>query len=125
MALALGAVVYHRVKKYDVHELIEFDDNVAVGIGFGAFLASLALVVRASLVGAGLDSMSQELPRTLLLSLIGVSGVIAVHATAIWFVTARVNYKDEVEMHGNTAVSIVAACASLAAALLFAAFIQR
>jgi uncharacterized membrane protein YjfL (UPF0719 family) len=125
LALALGAMVYHRLKKYDVHELIEFDDNVAVGIGFGAFLASLGLVVRASLVGAGLDSMSQELPRTLLLAVIGVSGVIAIHASAIWFVTARVNYNDEVEMHGNTAVSIVAACASLAAALLFASFIQR
>ena len=65
MALVLGAFVYHRIKKYDVHGLIEYDDNVAVGIGFGAFLASLGLVVRASLVGAGLDSMIQEWTRTL------------------------------------------------------------
>lgn len=94
-ALTFGAMVYHRMKKYDVHDLIEFDDNVAVGIGFGAFLASLGLIVRASLVGAGLDSLPHELPRTILLALIAVSGVIAINASAIWLVTSRVNYEDK------------------------------
>jgi uncharacterized membrane protein YjfL (UPF0719 family) len=125
VALVLGAFLYHRIKRYDVHALIEYDDNVAVGIGFGAFLASLGLIVRSSLVGAGIDSMSQELPRSLLLASIGVLGVFAVNAVATRFVMARVSYEDEVEMHGNIAVSIVTACASLAAALLFASFIQR
>lgn len=124
-AFAVGALLYHRMKKYDVHTLIEFDDNVAVGLGFGAFLASLGVVVRASLVGAGIDSMASELARTILLALIGILGVLAVNAAAVWFVTARINYQDEVEMHGNTAVSVVTACASLAAALLFGSFLQR
>jgi uncharacterized membrane protein YjfL (UPF0719 family) len=125
VALVFGAFVYHRITKYDVHQLIEYDDNVAVGIGFGAFLGSLGIVVRASLVGAGLDSMTSELPRTLLLGSVGVLGVIAVNAVASLLVTARVSYEEEVEMHGNVAVSVVTAGASLAVAVLLATVIQR
>ena len=125
VVLVFGAFVYHRMARYDVHELIEYDDNVAVGIGFGAFLVSLGLVVRASIVGAGLDSMAKELPRTLLLALVGILGVLVVNAVATLLVTAKVNYEDEVDMHGNVAVSTVAACASLSVAVLLAAVIQR
>jgi uncharacterized membrane protein YjfL (UPF0719 family) len=125
VALVVGSWVYHRITRYDVHQLIEYDDNTAVGIGFGAFLAGLGLVVRASLVGAGLDAMGRELPRSLLLAAVGILGVIAVHAIALRLVTTKVNYEDEVEMHGNVAVSIVSAGASLAAAMLFAVLIQR
>jgi uncharacterized membrane protein YjfL (UPF0719 family) len=125
VAFVLGAVVYHKSKKYDVHELIEYDDNVAVGIGFGAFLINLGVVVRASMVGAGLDTMTKELPRTLLLALIGVFAVIAIHAVATLIVTVGVKYEDEVEMHGNIAVSVVTAVASLSVALLLATVIQR
>ena len=125
VVLVFGSFIYHRIARHDVHQLIEYDDNVAVGIGFGAFLVSLGLVVRASLVGAGLDSMTKELPRTLLLALAGTLGVLAVNAVASLLVTAKANYEDEVEMHGNVAVSIVTACAVLAAALLLASIIQR
>jgi uncharacterized membrane protein YjfL (UPF0719 family) len=125
IVFVLGAFVYHKFKKYDVHELIEYDDNVAVGIGFGAFLVSLGVVVRASLVGAGLDAMTKELPRTLLLALFGVLGVIAINAVATLIVTVGVKYEDEVEMHGNIAVSIVTAAASLSVTLLLATLIQR
>jgi uncharacterized membrane protein YjfL (UPF0719 family) len=125
ITLVSGAFVYHKISRYDVHALIEHDDNVAVGIGFGAFLVSLGLVVRAAIVGAGLDSISRELPRTLLLALVGVLCVIVVNAVAPLLVTAKVKYEDEVEMHGNIAVSTVTACATLAAAMLLASIIQR
>ena len=125
VVFVLGAFVYHKIKKYDVHELIEYDDNVAVGIGFGAFLVSLGVVVRASMVGAGLDAMTNELPRTLLLAFVGVLGVIAINAVATLIVTIGVKYEDEVEMHGNIAVSVVTAVASLSAAMLLATVIQR
>lgn len=125
LVLVLGGFIYARIAKYDVHELIEYDDNVAVGIGFGAFLVSLGLVVRASLVGAGMDSLTQELPRSLLLGSLGVVGVIAVSAVASLLVTFKIDYEDEVEMHGNVAASTVVAGSSLAIALLIASFIQR
>lgn len=125
VALVFGAFVYQRITRYDVHQLIEYDDNVAVGIGFGTFLASLGLVVRGSLVGAGLDSLTRELSRTLLLASFGVLSVIAVNAVAALLVTAKVKYEDEVEMHGNVAVSVVTAGASLAVAILLASIIQR
>ncbi len=125
VVFVLGAFVYHKIKKYDVHELIEYDDNVAVGIGFGAFLVSLGVVVRASMVGAGLDAMTNELPRTLLLAFVGVLGVIAINAVATLIVTIGVKYEDEVEMHGNIAVSVVTAVAALSAAMLLATVIQR
>lgn len=53
LVLVLGAIVYQAITRYDVHSLLEFDDNIAVGIGFGAFLVSLGIVLRASMVGAG------------------------------------------------------------------------
>jgi uncharacterized membrane protein YjfL (UPF0719 family) len=120
----LGALVYVRIAKYDVHELIEYDDNLAVGIGFGAFLVSLGLVVRASLVGAGTDLML-EAPRSLLLGALGVLGVIAVSAVASLLVAFKIDYEDEIEMHGNVAASTVVAGSLLAVALLIASFLQR
>lgn len=123
--LVCGAFLYHRFERYDVHELIEYDDNVAVGIGFGAFLVSLGLVVRGSLVGAGLESLGLELPRTLVLALVGIAGVIGLNVIATLLIAWNVRYEDDVEMHGNVAVSTVTACASVAAAVLIASFIQR
>jgi hypothetical protein len=61
----------------------------------------------------------------MLLAVFGGLGVIAVNTLAVRIVTLKLNYEDEVEMHGNTAVSIVAACASLASAVLLATIIQR
>ncbi len=125
VVFVVAAYAYHRIARYDVHELIEYDDNVAVGIGFGAFLVSLGLVVRASIIGAGLEPLSTELLRALLLAFVGTLGVLATSAMATRMLTAKLNYEDEVEMHGNVAVSSVTATATLAAAMLLASIIQR
>ena len=123
--LVLGALAYQRTTRYDVHQLIEYDDNIAVGITFGALLISLGLIVRAALIGAGLDSLNEELPRTLLLALLGTLGVLTVHAVTTLLITTKVNFEDEVEMHGNVAFSIVTASVNVAIAMLLASFLQR
>lgn len=124
-ALVLGAFVYCQTLKYDVHQLIEYDNNVAVGLGFGALLMGLGLVVRASLVGAAMEPILPELSRTVLLALLGTGGVIAVQAMASNLVTIQTNYEEEVELHGNVAVGIVSAAVLLAVAMFIAAILQR
>lgn len=125
MLLVLGAFVYHRLTRYDVHDLIEYDDNAAVGIGFGALLISFGLVVRAAIIFAGVDTIVAELTRAVPLALFGIIAVLAVNAIAARLLTATVDYEDEVQMHGNIAFSVATACATVAAALLLASIIQK
>jgi uncharacterized membrane protein YjfL (UPF0719 family) len=39
--LCLTAMLYRKLKTYDVHRVIEFDDNAAAGLGFGSMLLSM------------------------------------------------------------------------------------
>ena len=53
VALIGGGLLYEWITRYDVHRLIEYDDNAAVGVGFGGFLVGLGIIGRSAMVGAG------------------------------------------------------------------------
>ena len=125
VVLIVASYVYARLVRYDVHQLIEFDDNIAVGIGIGALFVSLGIVLRASLVGSGAGAMGVELVRTLLLAVTGIVGVVLLTWVVPWLMNRKSSYEDEVEMHGNVAISVVTALATVASAILLAVAIQR
>ena len=123
--LALAGFVYHRLARYDVHHVIQYDDNAAAGLGFGGFLLGLGLVVRASMVGSGNFPLAGELMSTVCMGVLGLVLLSAVNTVTTLFVLPRVNYEVEVEMKRNLAAAAVIASMSLALALAIAGPLQR
>lgn len=125
LVLIGGGLLYAWLARYDVHRLIEYDDNAAVGVGFGGFLVGLGIIVRSSLVGAGAGSLGTEVLQTSILAILGVVGLMLVRSAAGRFLMPKVNYEEDVEMSGNMAVSIVSAVVLIGVAILLGAAIQR
>ena len=123
--LALAGWVYHRLARYDVHHVIEYDDNAAAGLGFGGFLLALGIVVRASLVGAGKAPLVAELLSTLCMGLLGLLLLAAINSLTTRFVLPSANYEEEVEMKRNLAAAAVIVSMTLAVALVIAVPLQR
>ena len=123
--LALAGVVYHKLARYDVHHVIQYDDNAAAGLGFGGFLLGLGLVVRAAMVGSGNFPLVGELLSTVCMGVLGLVLLSAVNTVTTLFVLPRVNYEVEVEMKRNLAAATVIVSMSLALALAIAGPLQR
>lgn len=119
--------IYGWSMKYDVHRLIEYDDNVGVGVGFGGFLAGLGLIVRATLKLADTREghLSSTLLETGLLASLGALLLLAINGIVLRLLFPKARYEHDVEMKGNLAVAIVSAAANLALALILAAILQR
>ena len=123
--LALAGFVYHKLARYDVHHVIQYDDNAAAGLGFGGFLLGLGLVVRAAMVGSGNFPLAGELLSTVCMGVLGLALLSAVNTVTTLFVLPRVNYEVEVEMKRNLAAAAVIVSMSLALALAIAGPLQR
>ena len=48
--LILGAKLYQSLASYDVHGVIEKDDNLAAGLAYGGYLSALGIILRAGTV---------------------------------------------------------------------------
>ncbi len=125
LALVVACAAYRKSMRYDVHRLIEFDDNAAVGLGFGGFLVGMGIVLRSSLVHAGKGTLGAELAISALLALLGAGLLVTVNAVVLRLLFPKTSYQEEVEMNGNLAVAAVAACVTVAAALFLASIVQR
>lgn len=124
-ALVVACAAYRKTMKYDVHRLIEFDDNTAVGIGFGGFLAGMGIVLRSALVHAGKGSIGEEMAVSGVLAFIAAVLLVAVNSLTLRVLFPRTSYEDEVEMNGNVGVAVIAACVTISVALFLASIVQR
>ena len=125
LALTLACAIYRKTMRYDVHRLIEYDDNTAVGVGFGGFLVGMGIVLRSALLHSGAGSLGSELVISGFLALLAAALLVSVNKLVLWLLFPRADYEDEVELNGNAAVAIVAAGAMIAAALFLASIVQR
>lgn len=123
--LVVGSGVFRRLKRFDVHRLLEYDGNVAVGLSFGAFLIGVGIVIRGTLIGSGLTTLTNEIARTLILSFIGVGVLTVLHSSIGRCLLGGVNLVEEVEMNHNTAIGSVVASVTIGTALLIAELIKR
>lgn len=123
--LVLASYGYQRMMRYDVHRLIEYDDNVAVGVGFGGFLVGLGIIMRSALVGSGRESLVRELVITAVMALAGAFILLVVNSRVMNLLLPKANCEEEVEMNCNVAASTVAFCATVATALFLGGIIQR
>ena len=122
--LLTGAVLYRRLCRFDIHQLIQFDDNAAAGLRFGAFLVGLGLVIRAALLRAPMTEVSHAI-QTLVLAIGGLLAFALFYPIGRHLVLWRHSNHDEVDMRGNMSVSVVDAAATLSVALLIAHAIER
>ncbi len=123
--LVIACIAYRGIMRYDVHRLIEYDDNTAVGIGFGGFLIGMGVVLRSALLHSGKGALGAELAISAFLALMAASLLVSVNTLVLRLLFPKTSYEDEVEMNGNVAVAVIAACATVSAALFLASILQR
>jgi uncharacterized membrane protein YjfL (UPF0719 family) len=124
-ALVAACAAYRKTMKYDVHRLIEYDDNTAVGIGFGGFLVGMGIVLRSTLVHAGKGPLGQEIAISAVLAIFGAALLVAVNSLTLRLLFPRNSYEEEFEMQGNVGVAAIAACVTISVALFLASIVQR
>ena len=123
--LVVGALLYRRLAHFDIHQLIQFDNNAAAGLRFGTYLAALGLVLRGALVRAPMIDLKLHGPQTLLLALGGLLSFVILYPFGRQLTLLGQSSEEEVDMHGNMAVSLADAAVTLSIALLVAFAIQR
>lgn len=123
--LFAGVYSYQRITDFDIHRLITEEGNAAAGFGFAAFLVSLGIVVRASLIGAGAHPMGQEVARTCLAALLGIAGLAAVRFFVDLIMLPKADLNLEIAADRNVAASLLAGAVYLGMALLFSVMLKR
>ena len=123
--LVLGARLYSWTAPFDVHRLIELDNNRAVGLSFGGYLVGLGIVARTSLVAAGREPAGNEILRTLTIAAVGISGLLAARIFVNLIFLKRSSLNAEISLNDNVAAGALALGGYLAAAILLAATLHR
>lgn len=121
----LAAFVFRRFKTYDVHKLIEYDNNVAVGVDYGCLLLSIGIVVRAGVVDAGAQSVFHEWLLSLLLINLGLLVLFVAYFLIGRYLSGGLNVRTEIEMRKNVALGCLQGAGVIAVAIMLAALIQR
>jgi len=120
--LIAGSHVFQAITSYDVHQVIEHDNNVAAGISFGGFLVALGIITRASLVGASSDILA-EIVTTLIIAAIGIVILVAARVIADRVILPKSPLSKEVAVDKNAGAAAVAASVFICLALVFSAAI--
>jgi uncharacterized membrane protein YjfL (UPF0719 family) len=124
LVLVIGAVLYRRLASFDIHQLIQYDNNAAAGLRFGSFLAGLGLVVRGALLRAPMTEASHALD-TLALAAGGLVAFALLYPLVRRLALLTRSSNDEVDMQGNMSVSLIDAAVTLGLALLISQAIAR
>lgn len=122
--LVVGAVLYRKLARFDIHQLIQFDDNTAAGLRFGTFLTGLGLVVRGGLLRAPITELSHG-PETLLLAIGGLAAFGLLYPLGRQLALITRSSSDEIDMHGNLSVALVDSAVTFSIALLISQSIER
>jgi len=117
--------LYRRLGRFDIQQLIEFDNNAAAGLRFGAFLAGLGLILRGAIAHAPMNELQMHAPQTLLLGLGGIGLFALLYPLGRRFTLRGQSAENQVDMHGNMSVSVVDAVITLSLAGLISQAIQR
>ena len=123
--LCLAAFVFRRWKTYDVHRLIEYDNNVAVGVDYGCLLLAIGIVVRGGVVGAGGGALWNEWVLSLLLADLGIFVLFMVYFLIGRYLSGGLDVRTEIEMRKNVALGCLQGGALIGLAIIMAALIQR
>ncbi|MDA1190642.1 MAG: DUF350 domain-containing protein [Candidatus Poribacteria bacterium] len=117
LILIVGALVFQAMTNYDVHGVIEGDDNAAAGISFGGYLVALGIVARAALMGATSD-LAVELTITAVYVVVSLVLLAAARVVADLALLPKSPLTKEVVVDKNMAAGAVAAASFIMVAAL-------
>ncbi len=123
--LVLGAVCFRRLRDYDVHRVLEYDQNPAVGLVFGSFLLGIGIITRAAVVGSGNLPLGQEITRSLLLSAVGIALLAMLDRVLAKTLLPGISRTEAVEMNRSNAIGAPLAGITLGVALIIAELLKR
>jgi uncharacterized membrane protein YjfL (UPF0719 family) len=118
--LVAGGFVFQLITSYDVHQVIEEDDNVPAGISFGGFLAALGIITGGALAGAT-GNLGDEIAITLVLATVGIFFLICARIIADRVLLPGSPLSKEVAVDRNPAAGAIAAACFICVALLLSA----
>lgn len=116
--LIIGAWVYTKTARYDIHKEIE-RRNTAAGISMSGYLAALGYIVSTALTGATSVWMD-EIVTSLAISMVGILLLVVAHVFADYAMLPKSPLVKEIVEDRNTAAGVVAATSFLLVAILFA-----
>ena len=121
--LIIGGILFQKMTSYDVHEIIEHDDNMPAGISFGGFLVAIGIIVRNSLIGAG-SNLGEELILTVLFALVGMLLLIPTRVIVDKILLPASPLSKEIKEDKNPAAGAIAAGSFIIVALIYAAAVN-
>jgi uncharacterized membrane protein YjfL (UPF0719 family) len=122
--LIIGGFVFQLVTSYDVHGVIEHDDNEAAGWSFGGWLIALGIIICAALKGAS-SNVIAELEVLLIVSFVGMLLFSGTRIFVDRLLLPGDSLSDEIAEQKNLAVGKVTCFSFITIALILYAAVEN
>ncbi len=122
--LVAGGLLFQLITSYDVHEVIEHDDNEAAGWSFGGWLIALGIIICTSLKGAS-SNILMELKVLVIVSIIGLLLFSGTRIIVDKLLLPGHSLSSEVAGQKNLAAGKVACAAFITIALILSAAVEN
>lgn len=116
--LVASGLVFQWITPYDVHKVLEDDDNMALGVTFGGFLVAVGLIANAALRGAT-SNIIAELPTVAIWSFFGLLLLSLMMVIVDKVFMPKSKLSDEIVRDKNSGAGAIAAIGFLSVAILF------
>lgn len=116
--LVLGGLAFQLITSYDIHKILEDDDNAAAGLSFGAFLVAIGIVTNAALRGAS-SNIVAELPTIGIWAAMGFLLLVLMRIIVDKVLLPKSSLSHEIKNDRNVGAGAIAAVGFLSVALLF------
>ncbi len=117
--LVAGGLLFQFITAYDVHHVIEHDDNLAAGLSFGGYLVSIGIIMRVALKGAG-SNLFVETLTTVILAVFGVALLVFARVIVDKVLLPMNPLSQEISVDRNIGAGAVAAASFISVALVYA-----
>lgn len=116
--LVFGGVIFQKITSYDVHQVIEDDDNAAAGLSFGGFLVAIGIITKVSLAGASSNILA-DTTTAVMIAAAGLVLLVLVRTIADKVILPSSPLSKEIAVDKNMAAGAIAASSFVAVALSY------
>jgi uncharacterized membrane protein YjfL (UPF0719 family) len=121
--LVFGGKLFTVGNRYDVHKVIEDDDNIPAGMSFAGFLIAIGIIAKVTLTGASSDIQSEAI-LTIATACITMPILVFSSVIADKLFLPKSPLAKEIVVDKNNAVGYVSIAVSVCVALMISAAIQ-
>lgn len=121
--LVIGAFIFSSTCGYDIHKVIEDDDNIPAGISFGGFLIALGVISYGCLKGAT-GNIQAELILTSVAAVFGIILLISSSVVCDKLLLPKSQFIKEIVIDKNVAAGTISLAVFISVGALLAAIIN-